>query len=48
MDNEQAEKPESFPNLETMARTLFAVPKADVDAMGKQEKKEKKQNKPSR
>jgi hypothetical protein len=46
--NESHEKPESFQNLEAMARTLFAVPKAEVDALEKQEKKDKKQNKPSK
>ena len=39
----QLDKPESFQNLELMARTLFAVPKAEVDALEKQEKKDKKQ-----
>ena len=37
------EKPESFQNLETFARAIFAVPKAEVDALEKQEKKDKKQ-----
>lgn len=48
MQDEQQVKPESFKNLELMARTLFAVPKAEVDALEKQEKKDKKQNKPSK
>ena len=39
--------PESFRNLEIMARTLFAVPKTEVDALEKQEKKDKKTNRPS-
>jgi hypothetical protein len=51
MSNEQEPeytgKPESFRNLELMARTLFAVPKAEVDALEKQEKKQAT-NKPSK
>ena len=49
MQEAQQEKPESFQNLEIMARTLFSVPKAQVDAIEKQEKKDKtNKNKPSK
>lgn len=35
----QAEKPESFARFENFVRQIVAVPKADVDALEKEEKR---------